>query len=148
VEAGRGGKTAPVDPTRLLAGALAVNRVLFGANYLARPASAGPTWIGRTTARLPGSQVMIRSQAARDIGLGLGALAALARGRDGEAGVWMAAHAVADGVDVAATWAARKRLPNGGTTALAIAGASTAVAVLGAVRLGTRAAPAGGSADS
>jgi hypothetical protein len=135
-----------MDPTRLLAGALAVNRVLFGANYLARPASAGPTWIGRAAAR-PGSQVMIRSQAARDVGLGLGALLALARGRDGEAGAWMAAHALADGVDTAATWAARKRLPNGGTTALAIAGASTAVAVFGAVRLGTRAAPAPGSAD-
>jgi hypothetical protein len=143
VEPGRAGNTAPVDPTRLLAGALAVNRVLFGANYLARPASAGPTWIGRAAARPPGSQVMIRSQAARDIGLGLGALLALARGRDGEAGAWMAAHALADGVDTAATWAARRRLPNGGTTALAIAGASTAVALVGAVRLGSRAAPAG-----
>jgi hypothetical protein len=127
-----------VDPTRILAGALAVNRVLFGANYLARPASAGPTWIGRAAARRPGSQVMIRSQAARDIGLGLGALWALAHGRDREAGGWMAAHALADGVDVAATFAARRRLPNDGTTALAIAGASTAIALVGAAGLGSR----------
>jgi hypothetical protein len=125
-----------VDATRILAGGLAANRILFGANYLARPRSAGPSWIGRAAARPPGSQVMIRSQAARDVGLGVGALWALARGRDDEARVWMAAHALADGVDTATTWAARKRLPKNGTMALAIAGASTAVAVLGAARLG------------
>jgi hypothetical protein len=125
-----------VDATRLLAGGLAVNRILFGANYLARPASAGPGWIGRAAARPAGSRVMIRSQAARDVGLGLGALYALARGQDGEARAWMAAHALADGVDTATTWAARKRLPKNGTMALAIAGASTAVALVGAARLG------------
>jgi hypothetical protein len=47
----------------------------------------------------------------------------------------MAAHALADGVDTATTWSARKRLPKNGTMALAIAGASTAVALLGAARL-------------
>jgi hypothetical protein len=124
-----------VDATRILAGGLAVNRILFGANYLVRPQSAGPGWIGRAAARPPGSRVMIRSQAARDVGLGLGALWALARGRNGEARAWMAAHALADGVDTATTWSARKRLPKNGTMALAIAGASTAVALLGAARL-------------
>jgi hypothetical protein len=127
-----------VDPTRLLAGGLAVNRILFGANYLARPRSAGPTWIGRAAARPPGSQVMIRSQAARDVGLGLGALWALARGADTEASAWMSAHALADGIDTAVTFAARRRLPKNGATALAIAGASTAVAVVTAVRLAAR----------
>jgi hypothetical protein len=131
-----------VDPTRLLAGGLAVNRILFGANYLARPQAAGPSWIGRAAARPPGSRVMIRSQAARDVGLGLGALWALGRGRDDEARAWMAAHALADGIDTATTWAARKRLPKNGTMALAIGGASTAVALLGAARLGgDRSAP-------
>lgn len=124
-----------MDPTRILAGALAVNRILFGANYLARPASAGPSWIGRA-ARKPGAQVMIRSQGARDLALGLGALSALVR-RDGEARAWMAAHALADGVDAAATWAARDRLPRRrARLALAIAAGSTAVALLGAARLG------------
>jgi hypothetical protein len=78
---------------------------------------------------------MIRSQAARDLGLGVGALWALAHGRDDEARRWMTAHAVADGVDTAVTLAARKHLPNDGRTALAIGGASTAVALLGATRL-------------
>jgi hypothetical protein len=125
-----------VDPTRALAAALALNRIAFGANYLARPRSAGPSWIGRRAAGTIGGRLMIRSQAARDIGLGAGALWALAQGRDHEARRWMTAHAVADGVDTAATWAVRGRLPKGGTMPLAIAGASTAVALLAAGRLG------------
>jgi hypothetical protein len=124
-----------VEPVRILSALLSLNRVLFGVNYLARPQSAGPTWIGRRAARTTGGRLMVRSQAARDIGLGVGAFWALAHGRDDEARRWMTAHAVADGVDTAVTWAARRRLPNDGRSALAIAGASTAVALLGATRL-------------
>jgi len=129
-----------VEPARILSALLALNRIGFGANYLARPQTAGPSWIGRRAARTTGGQLMIRSQAARDLGLGVGALWALAHGRDDEARRWMTAHAVADGIDTAVTLAARKRLPNDGKTALAIAGASTAVALVGATRL--RSAPA------
>jgi hypothetical protein len=124
-----------VEAVRILSGLLAVNRILFGANYLARPETAGPSWIGRRAARTTGGQLMIRSQAARDVGLGAGALWALARGRDEEARRWMTAHALADGVDTAVTLAVRRRLPNDGRMALAIGGASTAVALLGAARL-------------
>jgi hypothetical protein len=124
-----------VDPTRLLAGGLAVNRILFGANYLARPESARQSWIGRA-ARKPGARVMIRSQGARDVALGLGALWALAGGRDADAHAWMAAHAIADGADLAATWVARDRLPKRRVRlAMAIAGGSTAVAAVAAARL-------------
>jgi hypothetical protein len=124
-----------VDATRILAGGLAINRILFGANYLARPGTAEPSWIGRV-ARKPGAQVIIRSQGARDVALGLGALWALARG--GEPRAWMAAHALSDGADAAATWVARDRLPKRrARRALAIAGGSTAVALLGASRLRT-----------
>ena len=124
-----------MKPARILSALLALNRIAFGANYLARPQSAGPSWIGRRVARTTGGQLMVRSQAARDIGLGLGALWALAHGRDDEARRWMAAHALADGVDTAVTFAARGRLPNDGAPALRIGGASTAVALLGATRL-------------
>jgi hypothetical protein len=124
-----------MEPTRILSALLALNRIAFGANYLARPQTAGPSWIGRRAARTTGGRLMVRSQAARDLGLGAGALWALARGRDDEARRWMTAHAVADGVDTAVTLAARRKLPNGGRTALAIGGASTVVALLGATRL-------------
>jgi hypothetical protein len=110
-----------VKLARILAARLAVNSVAFGANYLTRPASAGPSWIGRA-ARTPGAQVMARSQGARDAALGLGALRALLRGRDDEARAWMAAHALADGADVVATWVVRDRLPKRGAhVALGIA---------------------------
>jgi hypothetical protein len=132
-----------VEPTRLLAAALALNRIAFGANYLARPRSAGPSWIGRRAARTTGGRLMVQSQAARDIGLGAGALWALAHGRDHEARRWMTAHALADGVDTAATWVARGRLPKGGRIPLTIGGASTAVAVLAAARLGRGTGDAG-----
>jgi hypothetical protein len=130
-----------VEPTRVLAGLLALNRIAFGTNYLARPQSAGPSWIGRRAARTTGGQVMVRSQAARDVGLGAGALWALAHGRDDEARRWMTAHALADGVDTAVTFAVRRRLPDDGRLALAVGGASTAVALLGAARLRSGAPP-------
>jgi len=130
-----------MDAIKLLAGGLAVNRIAFGANYLVRPRNAGSSWIGRA-ARKPGAQVMVRSQAARDVALGLGALWSLARRRDDDARVWMAAHALADGADTAVTWAARDRLPKRrARLALAVAAGSTAVAAIGAAGLGRPASP-------
>src|SRR5215212_971314 len=99
-----------MDPVKLLAGGLAVNRIVYGASHLARPRNAGVAWIGRA-ARKPGAQVMVRSQAARDIALGAGALWALTRRPATDARAWMAAHLLADGADSVATWAARDRLP-------------------------------------
>jgi hypothetical protein len=63
VPARPGGKTPGMNVPRLLAGGLAVNRVAFGASYLARPRNAGKSWIGRA-ARKPGAEVMVRSRAA------------------------------------------------------------------------------------
>jgi len=128
-----------MDAFRLLAGGLAVNRILFGANYLVRPRNAGASWIGRA-ARKPGAQVMVRSQAARDVALGTGALWALTRRPATDARAWMAAHALADATDTVVTWAARDRLPKRrARLALAVAAGSTAVAALGAAGLRERA---------
>ena len=125
-----------MDVPRIMAGGLALNRILFGLNYIARPQSAGPSWIGRS-ARLPATQVMTRSQGARDVALGAGALCALARGKPREARIWVASNALADATDFAATWAARDRLPRRGARfALAVAGVSTAIATAAAI--GTR----------
>src|SRR4051812_41760442 len=106
-----------MQPARLLSALLALNRIAFGANYLARPQPAGPWGSGRRAAPPPGGQLMTRARAPRAGGRGVGALGAPARGREGEARRWMTAHAVADGVDTAVTFAVRKRLPNDGTTA-------------------------------
>ena len=117
-----------MDVPHLLAGGLAVNRILFGLHYLVRPQAAGPTWIGRSAKR-PGTRVIVRSQGVRDIALGGGALLALARGDATDARIWVAGHALADATDFAVTWAARDRLPRrSAQLALGVAAASTAVA--------------------
>jgi hypothetical protein len=121
-----------MDLARIMAGGLALNRIAFGLNYVLRPQSAASTWIGRT-AKQPATQVMTRSQGIRDVALGGGALLALARGEAGEARVWVAAHALSDATDLAATWLARDRLPRrSARLALGVAGASTAVAAAAA----------------
>lgn len=130
-----------VDASRILAGGLAVNRTLFGLGYLARPESAQKSWIGRA-AKLPGTQIMTRSQGIRDVALGAGALRALARNDAREARAWMTGHAVVDLTDLVITWTARDRLPRkAARLAIGVAGASTAVAGISAVGLRSRDAP-------
>ena len=84
---------------RTLATGLAVNRILFGVNFVAAPAQAGRSWIGGPAARRPATGVFGRALGARDLALGLGALYALRAGDD-EARRWMAAHAI----PTASTW--------------------------------------------
>jgi hypothetical protein len=70
----------------------------------------------------------VRAAGARDLALGAGALRALRGGED--ARPWFGAHALADGADFAATWAARREIgPARSAYALFMAGASTAVAL-------------------
>jgi hypothetical protein len=127
-----------MDAPRILAGGLAVNRTLFGLSYLVRPQSAQKSWIGRA-ARLPGTQVMTRSQGIRDVALGAGALRALARDDAREARAWMAGHALVDLADLLITWAARDRLPRSASRlAIRVAGLSTAVAGIAAAGLRPR----------
>ena len=115
-----------MDVSKTLAAGLAASRALFGATYLIRPQQARTSWIGRA-AKKPGAQVMIRSQGARDVALGAGALQAVAR--DQELRPWMLAHAVADVADLVATWIARDDLPKRrANMVLVVAGASAAVA--------------------
>jgi hypothetical protein len=116
-----------MDLARVMAVGLAANRMAFGLNYVLRPESAGPSWIGRVAKR-PGTKVMTRSQGIRDLALGAGALAALARHDAADARIWVASHALADATDFAVTWLSRDRLPDHGSKlALIVAGVSTAI---------------------
>jgi hypothetical protein len=115
----------------ILAGGLAVNRIAFGVGYIAAPERTGGGWVG-TVAGRGGATVLTRALGARDLVLGAGALWAMRRGSE-SARPWFAAHAVADATDLAATVAAKDSLPRSGFRfALAMAGISTAIAVLGA----------------
>jgi hypothetical protein len=125
-----------MDLPRTLAAALAFNRSAFGLNYLLRPEEARKSWIGRA-ARLPGTQVIIRSQGVRDVALGAGALRALARGDARELRIWVSGQTLCDLADLIATWSARERLPRRqARLAMAVAGASTVVG--GAAAAGLR----------
>jgi hypothetical protein len=122
---------------RTLSTGLAINRILFGMNFVAGPARGGRSWIGGREARRPATRVFARALGARDLALGLGALNALRIGDDEAARIWMAAHAIADGVDLVATLAAVRALPAGPAAfAVVMAGGSTAIGVAGALRLG------------
>ena len=117
---------------RALAQAVALSRTVFGVAMLAVPTRVGAGWIGPTGEGAPAS-VLSRSVAARDIGLGLGALAAT---RDGGGEAWFAAHALADATDLLGTLAARDSLPAGGVKGtVALAGGSMLACAACAVAL-------------
>ena len=102
---------------------LSMGRAVVGCALLAAPAKAA-AWIGPEAA-LPAPQVMTRAMGGRDLALALGTLAAV---RGDGVRVWLAACALADAADFAATAVAGKALPpagRAGTMALA-AGATVA----------------------
>jgi hypothetical protein len=115
----------------VIAGALAANRVAFGLGYLIDPRRTGRGWVGPRAEERPAT-VLTRALGARDFALGAGALLAM-REDPRRARPWFAAHAVADASDLAATVAARDGLPRQGYLfAVAMAGASTVAAIVGA----------------
>jgi hypothetical protein len=94
---------------RALGTGLAASRIVFGLTFVAAPQRFGRLWLAGDAER-PGGRAVCRGFGARDIGLGAGALRALARGED--ARPWFAAQAVGEWTDVAATLAVRRRLPD------------------------------------
>lgn len=123
-----------MDWKSALSGGLALNRIGFGLAYLIDPRRSGQGWVGPRAQERPAT-VLTRALGARDLALGAGALIAM-RDDPRKARPWFAAHALADGADLVATLAAREGLPRRGYLfALGMAGASTAIALLGATRL-------------
>ena len=121
---------------KILAGVLALGRAGFGINYLLRPEEADNSWIGRA-AKKPGTQVITRSQGARDIALCAGTLRALARGDAREQRAWVAGQAFSDLADFLATWIARNQIP-GRQARLAMIVAGGSAVVGGAAAVGLR----------
>jgi len=126
---------------RYAATAVAAGRVALGVTALARPSVPARPWVGASADEL-GARVFGQALGARDIALGLGALAALrippagpagtgARAAGARAaGAWVAAGALSDALDVAITAAAWPELPQ--TTRWLVAAAAGGAAVAGA----------------
>ena len=115
---------------RDIARAVAGGRVLIGATLALAPGPATVGWVGRD-ARRPGTRALARAVGARDLGLGLGVLKSLSDGSPLRP--WLAASALADLADFAATLAHGDRFPSSGRAAvLAIAGGSAVICAAGA----------------
>jgi len=101
-------------PALMRRGALTVaaGRVALGLTALAWPAVPARPWVGASADDLA-ARVFGRALGARDVALGLGALAALRRpdGEPGSAASWVAAGALSDALDVAASLASWDDLP-------------------------------------
>jgi hypothetical protein len=93
---------------RTVARALAVGRIAFGAALLVAPSATARPWIGDDADRR-GATVLGRGLGVRDLVLGLIALHTLSHPEVGPR--WLRTLAACDGVDLAATLAARASLP-------------------------------------
>lgn len=115
----------------LLIRLLAVGRIALGAAILARPEDLTRDWAGRDVAESGGGHLLARGLAMRDIGIGIGSLAASSRGRDGETMRWLAAGVVADLADTADTVATAEVRSEDATRTTAGLAAGAAVTGLG-----------------
>ena len=111
---GRAQVTSTDIPALLRRGAVTVaaGRVALGLTALAWPSVPARPWVGAAADDLA-AQVFGRALGARDLALGLGAMAALQgpAAEPGSACAWVAAGALSDALDVAASLASWRELP-------------------------------------
>lgn len=110
---------------RDIAFSVAAGRVAIGAGLLAAPGLAASGWVGRA-AGAPATQLFARATGARDLGIGLGVIAALRGKRDLRQ--WLVASLIADAADAVATLLVRDELPPvAAVNAVAVAGGSAVI---------------------
>lgn len=117
---------------RCAAVTVAAGRAALGVSALVRPSALARPWVGPAVDE-PGVRVLARALGARDLALGLGALAAAGTAPAGarrRAGAWFAAGALSDALDAAVTAAAWQRLPR--RTRWLVAAAAGGAAAAGA----------------
>lgn len=120
---------------RDLARGQALGRVAAGVALMVAPRRVAGAWIGRRTARRPGTAVVVAAMGARDLGVGLGTARALGQGHG--SGPWVAAGVIADATDFAVTWRARRELPTVGAAGVSLfAAGSTLLGLWLGTRLG------------
>jgi hypothetical protein len=125
---------------------VAAGRVALGVTALAWPSIPARPWVGAAADDVA-ARVFGRALGARDLALGLGALAALQgpAAQAGPARVWVAAGALSDALDVVATLSSWHELPRvtrwlvaASAGGAALAGAAGALAAHCASRPNTR----------
>lgn len=135
--------SSTVNPALLRQGARAVaaGRVALGLTALAWPSVPARPWVGAAADDVA-ARVFGRALGARDLALGLGALAALQGPADqpGSASAWVAAGALSDALDVVASLSSWHELPRVGRW-LVVASAGGAAVAGGAGALAVRRSP-------
>jgi hypothetical protein len=120
--------------------AVAAGRVALGVTALAWPSVPARPWVGASAGDVT-ARVFGRALGARDLALGLGALAALQgpAADSGQAAAWVGAGALSDALDVAASAASWSELPRltkwlvaASAGGAALAGAAAALTLAGA----------------
>jgi hypothetical protein len=121
--------TATPELLRRGAQAVAAGRVALGVAALAWPSVPARPWVGAAADDLA-ARVFGRALGARDLALGLGALAALQSPavEPGSASAWVAAGALSDALDVVASLSAWRELPRGSRWLVAASAGGAAVA--------------------
>jgi hypothetical protein len=116
---------------RHAATAVAAGRIALGVAALIWPSVPARPWVGASADDL-GAQVFGRALGARDLALGLGALATARQAPSGSrsAGAWYAAGALSDALDVAVTAVAWPHLPR--ATRWLVAASAGGAAIAGA----------------
>ena len=101
----------------------------LGVAALAWPSIPARPWVGAAADDLA-ARVFGRALGARDLALGLGALAALQRpaAESGPASAWIAAGALSEALDVVASLSAWRELPRGSRWLVAASASGAAVA--------------------
>jgi hypothetical protein len=117
-----------IPSPRTLSVALGAGRTALGGAFLVAP-QFSVRILGLDSATAARVSWLARMAAARDVGLGLGALSAAALGRDSSA--WVAAGAAADAVDAAAIAVAVRQRRLGGVGARGLVAGAAAAALVG-----------------
>jgi hypothetical protein len=118
---------------RQLVRILAAGRVLVGAALTIAPGVIGRMWVGDGAAS-PATKLAFRTMGIRDFALGAGTLHALSTGEP--ARPWVLLSAISDGVDVAATATAIRRIPlRASIPAIAVAATAATVGAVSVDRL-------------
>jgi len=107
---------------------LSAGRIAAGTGLLGATRKTASGWLGRGTTTIPGGRVAVRAVGGRDVGIGAGALGALAaEASDEELTRWLIVGTVGDVVDGIATLASGRR----STAAMASAGLAFGAAAAG-----------------
>jgi hypothetical protein len=122
--------------------AVAAGRVALGVTALAWPSVPARPWVGAAADDVA-ARVFGRALGARDLALGLGALAALQgpAAEPGSARAWVAAGALSDALDVVATLSSWRELPRVTRWLVAASAGGAALAGAAGALAGTAARP-------